>query len=697
MGAHMIRKFTYGNPFQTDAVVIDFMTCSDRFPFFESIHKDDYCFSYSMENSDIVYGLGENIRGINKRGYSYTSRCSDDPNHTEDRNSLYAAHNFLIISGKDTFGIFIDCPEIVTFDIGYTDYDILTITTQSEDMDIYIIEENSLMEIVHAFRKMIGESYIPPKWGFGYQQSRWGYACEEDFYEVATQYEAHDIPLESIYMDIDYMERYKDFTVDSEKFPHFQQLIDDLKLRGIKLVPIIDAGVKIEKDYDVYEEGIKNNYFCMDENGKPFVLAVWPGRVHLPDVLNPEARTWFGSKYKFLTDMGIEGFWNDMNEPAIFYSEEGLKECFAYLDSIRDTNIGLKETDGMMNAVLGLANNPKDYERFYHNINGKKIVHSKLHNLFGYNMTRAAAEGLETIDNKKRFLLFSRSSYVGMHRYGGVWTGDNSAWWTHLLLNIKMMPSLNMCGFLYAGADIGGFGCNSTYDLMVRWLQFGIFTPLMRNHACKGTREQELYQFKDTDYFSELIKFRYSLIPYLYTEYMKAAKNALLLFFPLGFEYPNDAIAANTEDELFLGESIMVAPVYTQNAIGRNVYLPEDMLCVRFGRNNKRNMQVLSKGHHYIELELEEFPIFIRKNHFLPLCKPSKTTETLDSRSFEIIGFADNDAIISYKYYDDDGYTKDICLDKMATFTIKKENGNWTASADSDEYTFFNLNIIETI
>lgn len=691
----MIKKFTFGDPFPTDAVVTDLNTCTDKIPFLKYYHKDGYRFIYPLEDRDIVYGLGENTRGINKRGYTYTSLCSDDPHHTEDRNSLYAAHNFLLISGKNTFGIFIDCPEIVKFDIGYTDYDTLKITTQSENMDFYIIEDDSLKKIVHAFREMIGKSYIPPKWGFGYQQSRWGYSCEEDFYEVANQYEIHNIPLESIYMDIDYMERYKDFTVDRINFPHFQQLVENLKYRGIKLVPIIDAGVKIEKDYDVYEEGIKNNYFCQDAKGSPFVLAVWPGRVHFPDVLNPEARAWFGSKYKYLTDMGIEGFWNDMNEPAIFYTEEGLTECFSYLDSIRGTNIGIKEAEGMTNAVLGLANNPKDYKRFYHNVNGKKIVHSKLHNLYGYYMTRAAAEGLEIIDDKKRFLLFSRSSYVGMHRYGGVWTGDNSSWWSHLLLNIKMMPSLNMCGFLYAGADIGGFGSDTSYDLMVRWLQFGIFTPLMRNHACKGTREQELYQFKDTRYFSELINFRYSLIPYLYTEYMKAAINGLLLFSPLEFEYPNDEIAANTEDELILGESLLVAPVYIQNAIGRTVYLPEEMLCVTFKRNHKREMQVLSKGHHFIKLKLEEFPIFIRKNCILPLCKPSKTTETLDSRSFEIIGFAESNARISYKYYDDDGYTKNICLDDMCTFTIQKENGNWNVSTDKDGYTFFDLNIIE--
>ena len=168
-----------------------------------------------------------------------------------------------------------------------------------------------------------------------------------------------------------------------------------------------------------------------------------------------------------------------------------------------------------------------------------------------------------------------------------------------------MMPSLNMCGFLYAGADLGGFGCHTTYDLMVRWLQFGIFTPLMRNHSALGTREQELYQFQDISYFSELIKFRYRLIPYLYCEYMKAVKLQSLIFTPLSFEYEKDEMARTVEDQLLFGESLMIAPVYTQNANGRYVYLPEKMLCITFSIGNERTYKIYNKGHHYISLKLE--------------------------------------------------------------------------------------------
>ena len=202
----------------------------------------------------------------------------------------------------------------------------------------------------------------------------------------------------------------------------------------------------------------------------------------------------------------------------------------------------------LFRSVEGLANNAQDYRRFYHVVRGERIRHDKVHNLYGYHMTRAAAEAFAKIAPEKQFLLFSRSSYIGMHRYGGIWTGDNKSWWSHLLLNIKMMPSLNMCGFLYCGADLGGFGADATRDLVLRWLAFGVFTPLMRNHAAVGTREQEAYQFENVEDFRGIIETRYRLIPYLYGVYTRAAEEDDLYFKPLAFEYPEDSFAAGVEE-----------------------------------------------------------------------------------------------------------------------------------------------------
>src|SRR5699024_9982413 len=201
------------------------------------------------------------------------------------------------------------------------------------------------------------------------------------------------------------------------------------------------------------------------------------------------------------------------------------------------------------NLVQSLSNNTEDYKEFYHEFHGERVRDDRVHNLFGFNMTRAAGEAFERLVPEKRILMFSRSSYIGMHRYGGIWRGDSRSWWSHLLLSIKMMPSLNMCGFLYTGADLGGFGADTTEDLLLRWLAFGIFTPLMRNHSAMGTRRQEVYQFDRIEGFRHIIGLRYRLIPYLYSEYMKAAVRDEMMFRPLAFDYPEDRYALDVEDQ----------------------------------------------------------------------------------------------------------------------------------------------------
>ena len=530
----MIRKYRYGTPFDTEALTEKIETTEGVFPYGEISQEEGFAFTYIMDEDDIVYGLGESNRGINKRGYCYISDCADDPEHTEDKRSLYGAHNFIIVSGKTTFGLFFDYPAKLTFDIGYTRMDTLKVSCENADLDIYVIEGENAYDIVKQFRHVIGRSYIPPKFAFGFGQSRWGYTTKEDFRTVAKGYRENHIPIDMIYMDIDYMQSFKDFTLSEENFRDFPEFVQEMKDQDLRLIPIIDAGVKVEPGYDVYEEGVKNNYFCKREDGSDFVAAVWPGDTHFPDMLNKDARKWFGDKYRFLIEQGIDGFWNDMNEPAIFYSSEGLSEAKELAGEFAKDTEGKIHPWAMQAKMKDIANNPEDYRRFYHNVDGKKIRHDKVHNLFGYNMTRAAGEAFDRIDSKKRFLMFSRSSYIGMHRYGGIWMGDNKSWWSHILLNLKMLPSLNMCGFMYTGADLGGFGADATRDLVLRFLALGVFTPLMRNHAAAGTREQECYQFENIEDFRNVINARYRLVPYLYSEYMKAALNDDMYFKPLG-------------------------------------------------------------------------------------------------------------------------------------------------------------------
>ena len=677
----MIREYVYGTPFSTDAVTAE-VPAGEGTPAYGKIDTGNgFCFTYKMEETDIVYGLGEASRGLNKRGYCYISDCTDDPNHTEDKRSLYGAHNFIVVSGKETFGLFFDYPSAMTFDIGYTRMDTMQVSCAEADLNLFVIEGETPYDIVKQFRKIIGRSYIPPKYAFGFGQSRWGYKTKEDFRKVADGYRENNIPLDMVYMDIDYMQDFKDFTLNEKNFPDFPEFVQEMKDKNLRLIPIIDAGVKVEDGYDVYEEGVKNRYFCQREDGSDFVAAVWPGDTHFPDVLNDEARAWFGDKYRILIDQGIEGFWNDMNEPAIFYTPEGIEELKGMLKAFleneehnsgvnagtlavaptSDTNDSAEnEIAGasiwpLMGKIGGLANSKEDYRRFYHTVNGQRIRHDKAHNLFGYYMTRAAGEAFERIDPSKRFLMFSRSSYIGMHRYGGIWMGDNKSWWSHILLNLKMLPSLNMCGFLYTGADLGGFGADTTRDLLLRWLALGVFTPLMRDHAAAGTRDQECYQFEDLDDFRHVVGVRYRLIPYLYSEYMKAALNDDLYFKPLAFVYPEDSMAAQVEDQMMLGNEVMIAPVYTQNARGRYVYLPEEMKFVKFLPGGSISEEVLAKGHHYVEIALNEVPLFIRGGKCVPVADAAEYVDALDTEHLTMLGYAGAE----YTLYEDDGVGKE--------------------------------------
>lgn len=632
-----IKKYVFGDPFDTKAAV-EAVPLSSVFPDHIKLSIDKRTITISLGKDDKVYGLGEAVRGINKRGWIYETYCTDDPLHTETKRSLYGAHPFIIVDGSNSFGLFVDYPDRITFDVGYTEMSELMITVKEPDYILYVIDGDSPRSIVKSFRSLIGKSYIAPFWAFGFQQSRWSYPTAESVRSVIDNYHSNGFPIDAVYLDIDYMDNFKDFTVNEERFPDFKEFVRSVKNDNIHLVPIIDAGVKIEEDYELYEEGKENGFFCKDKNGDDFVAAVWPGKVCFPDFLNNEAAKWFGNKYSCLIDMGIDGFWNDMNEPAIFYSEKRLDKSIEFISNYKGKNIGIYDYFSLKDTILGLSNSAEDYAEIYHNVDGKSICHDKVHNIFGTCMTRSAADAFRRIAPDKNILMFSRASYIGMHRYSGIWMGDNQSWWSHIKLNLQMLPSLNMCGFLYSGADLVGFGDNCTEELALRWLALGIFTPLMRNHSALGTRDQEFYRFSNKETFKSLLNLRYALIPYIYSEYVKAAANNDLLFTPLAFEYRDDKYAEAAEDQLLVGDSIMIAPVYEPNAIGRYVYIPEKMTAVHFKAYDNYTTHTYTKGHYFVDIPYDEVVVFIRKGKALPLAEPARCTVEIDFSTLHFIG-----------------------------------------------------------
>ena len=654
----MIQRFSFGHPFPTQSVVLSLPAESGPIPF---LTPDGSGWQLTLSEQAAVYGLGEMPRGINKRGWHYIANNTDESRHSEDKLSFYGAHNFLLVrDGSTCFGLFVDFPGKVYYDIGYTRHDLFSFHTETPDYDLYLLSGGNENAICREFRTLIGRSYIPPRWAFGLAQSRWGYKTEEDVREVARQYKEHDLPLDMICMDIEYMQDYADFTVNKERFPDLTKLSADLKAQGIRLVPIIDAGVRVDPNDSTCTEGLEKGYFCKKADGTPFVAAVWPGKAYFADFLRPEVREWFGHKYKALTDCGIEGFWNDMNEPSLFYSPERLRAFLNDMAALREKdNIEQEEFfPRVVGGAMGLMNSPADYASFYHEVDGQKVRHDQVHNLYGGSMTRAAGEAFADLRPGQRTLLYSRSSFIGSHRYGGIWLGDNNSSWAQLLANIQMMPSVQMCGFLYSGADLCGFSSDTTPDLALRWLEFGLLTPLMRNHSAVGTRMQEYYRFPEVlPAVRNMIRLRYALLPYLYSEFMKAALENTSYFRPLAFDYPDDPDAREVEDQLLLGEGLMAAPVYVQNAHGRHVYLPEPMKLLRLRAVDDYDEEILPAGHHYIRCALDEVLLFLRPGHIVPVAQPANSTSELDDASLTLWSFLPDGESAEYRMYRDDGVT----------------------------------------
>ena len=586
----MIQRFSFGHPFPTQSVVLSLPAESGPVPF---LTPDSTGWRITLSEQAAVYGLGEMPRGINKRGWHYITNNTDESRHSEDKLSFYGAHNFLLVrDGSTCFGLFVDFPGKVYYDIGYTRHDLFSFHTETPDYDLYLLSGGNENAICKEFRTLIGRSYIPPRWAFGLAQSRWGYKTEEDVREVARQYKEHDLPLDMICMDIEYMQDYADFTVNKERFPDLTKLSADLKAQGIRLVPIIDAGVRVDPNDSTCTEGLEKGYFCKKADGTPFVAAVWPGKAYFADFLRPEVREWFGHKYKTLTDCGIEGFWNDMNEPSLFYSPERLHAFLNDMAALREKD-NIEQEEFFLRVVggaMGLMNSPADYASFYHEVDGQKVRHDQVHNLYGGSMTRAAGEAFADLRPGQRTLLYSRSSFIGSHRYGGIWLGDNNSSWAQLLANIQMMPSVQMCGFLYS-------------------------------------------------------------------EFMKAALENTSYFRPLAFDYPDDPDAREVEDQLLLGEGLMAAPVYVQNAHGRHVYLPEPMKLLRLRAVDDYDEEILPAGHHYIRCALDEVLLFLRPGHIVPVAQPANNTSELDDASLTLWSFLPDGESAEYRMYRDDGVT----------------------------------------
>lgn len=605
--------------------------------------------SVALGRTDAIVGLGLHVGPLNCRGNVFRLFASDNPVHTPAARSLYGAHSFHVILREKPVGIFVDSPGEVTVDAGCSNRDELIIQVQEQGWRLALIEGSTPAEIIERYLALVGTPYVPPRWAFGFHQSRWSYQDNATVRDIAAQAQRNEIPLSAIHLDIDYMDGYRVFTVDKSRFPDLPKLAADLREDGIRLISILDPGVKAEQGFPLFDEGAKRGLFCTTADGnEPFVGAVWPGPSVFPDFFREEVRSWWGSQYLKLKALGIAGFWNDMNEPSVFYTPESVREFATTVKTLADRG---DCSEALSNHIFSpnLGQRRSYFDEFFHETELGRLPNRAVHNLFGTLMTQATAEALQQAEPEKRQFVLSRSSYPGMHRYAAIWTGDNHSWWEHLQLNVQQLISLNMAGFMFCGADTGGFGGDCSPDLLVRWTQLSVFSPFCRNHAAIWARAQEPWAF-DSETLSlcrDALLLRQSLLPHIYGEFVRSAL-AHQPFIRGMFQEGAKGIHRGCDSQFMCGAGLLVAPVVEPGATERKVWLPADeWLRVQAGPKGFSAKEILPGGEHTVSAGLGEIPLFVRKGVLVPMSAEAQLASgALDSapRRYRLLGFADETA-----------------------------------------------------
>lgn len=565
-----------------------------------------------LGKEDAVYGLGDKPGCLNRRGYVYVNWNTDNPApHVDSFKSLYKSIPFFMVLGENyCYGIFADNTYKTTFDFGFESSEYYIVSHEKGFLDYYFFPGEKPSDVVKKYTGLTGTTPLFQRWIYGSHQSRWGYCSQDEIIGIAEAFEKNEIPCDVIHMDIDYMDGYRVFTFDKERFPDTKALSETLADKGIKLISIIDPGVKKDEAYFMYREGMEMDAFAHDAQGAVYENAVWPGTSVFPDFSREDVRKWWGEKTKILLDHGIRGIWNDMNEPASFRGPLPDDVKFA------------------------------------------AGAHDEIHNIYGHLMAKATYEGLLEHDNGRRPFVLTRAAYAGSQKYCGGWTGDNHSIWSHLTLSLEQICNLSLCGMAMCGSDIGGFGSDVTPELLVRFYQAAVFAPFFRNHSAVGTRRQEpwLFDEKTRDAVRKTVRLRYRFIPYIYDLARECERTGEPIVRPLVYEYPHDKMVRNICDEYLLGKFVLVAPVTVPGKFAREVYLPEGEW-YDYETNEKYT------GGKYIlaDAPLDKVPVFIRAGAILPVAEGNiQSTEDITSENTRILTYPGQGTFI---HYEDDNET----------------------------------------
>ncbi len=444
-------------------------------------------------------------------------------------------------------------------------------------------------QLLERFSQLTGRPAMPPRWSFGYHQCRWGYKNEADIRRVIAGFRQHNLPISAIHLDIDYMNGYRVFSVDGRRFPDLAGLVDELHAQGIKLVTIINPGVKTDPQDKVFMEGSKQNHFILQSDGQPMLGVVWPGDAAFPDFTHPHTRQWWGEQYAALTEAGVDGIWHDMNEPASFVASG----------------------DG----TLPFASQ--------HFLEGTRGDHLQAHNVYGMQMNRAGYDGLQKLRPSRRPWIVSRSGWVGQARYAWNWTADVETSWEGLRQTLTTLLGMGVSGIPFSGSDIGGFTGNPGAELYLRWFQLACFTSFMRTHSAAGTAPREPWVFGEstTSIIRQFLRLRYQLLPYLYTLAWEAVHTGWPVMRPLFWLEPANQALWEVEDAFILGSALLVAPVLDAGISARQVTLPGGEW-FDFWTD-----QILAGPTiHNSPVDLEHIPLLVRNHQILPLEQDGRLT-----------------------------------------------------------------------
>lgn len=557
---------------------------------------------FTLHEDECFYGLGDHIAPLDKREYRFINYNTDYPQaHEETVPSLYKDFPFFLVKrGGICFGFYLDNSYKSLFDFG-SDQKTYSFASEKGDDDVYLIYGPSPKDVVSEYSRLLGRAPLPQRWTLGNQQSRWSYANEEQVLAVVDGYQKVDIPLEAVHLDIDYMEGYRIFTVSSERFPAFNAFVSSLKKRGVKVITIVDPGIKVDPQYGIYQEAIAGGYVATFQN-KTYVNAVWPGDSVYPAFNEAKVRAWWSEKIaSFVSAYALSGIWCDMNEPASFKGP---------LPS--DVSFG-------------------------------SAKHEEIHNLYGHYMAQATYEGIKKSTAKRPYVI-TRACFSGSEKYTTVWTGDNQSIWSNLRMLIPQEISLGLCAMSFVGSDVGGFNGDCPSELMNRWIETAVFSPLLRNHSSCGSSFQEPYRYDKLtiENYRKWVYFRYRLVPYIYDLFYEETQSGLPLIRPLFLEYPLDPECERIGDEFLYGSSLLVAPVVDPGVRSRVVYFPQGKW-YPFNGGDALSGRVLQN------CPLEECLIYAKEGAIIPLY-PS-LTKNLDVESDELVLhlFPGNGSFVHYQ------------------------------------------------